>query len=383
MSQDVLETIFSNFKPHFDRVFEIVGAHWGTVSDDWQTQVRPAVLRPKELETFKQFIPVNAAMRLADVTFETFRRRFRKIGEELAARNISIASALSALYLLVEVSIPYLRTGVPVPDTLVSAARRLYAFVVPEIAAGYADVWRSERAALTVKLERVSQRQHQASTYVTNVYEQERRRLSHDLHDDIGHQLLLLKLYLELIATDSGKGEIPQLSRRLDEALGLVSSTIDSVRRLILDLGPAIFDELGFLPAIRFYARQFSSRTAISVTVRASELPDDLPASHQVALYRVLQGALSNVVGHARAGRVRVTIECIDRNRLIMVVEDNGVGFDPASLSGRSFGLTAMRERVELLGGRLQIESTTAASHTRKTGTRVSVELPLPEASIG
>jgi signal transduction histidine kinase len=218
---------------------------------------------------------------------------------------------------------------------------------------------------------------------VTNVYEQERRRLSHDLHDDIGHQLLLLKLYLELIAADAKQGEIPQVSRRLDEALALVSSAIESVRRLILDLGPAIFDELGFLPAIRFYARQFSSRTAITVAVRAPELPEDLPASHQVALYRVLQGALSNVVEHARAGRVKVTIETVDAKRLIMVVEDNGVGFDPASLSGRSFGLTAMRERVELLGGRLLIDSTTAGSHSPKTGTRVSVELPLPEASTG
>jgi signal transduction histidine kinase len=106
-----------------------------------------------------------------------------------------------------------------------------------------------------------------------------------------------------------------------------------------------------------------------------------LPASHQVALYRVLQGALSNVVEHARAGRVKVTIEVAEGKRLIMVVEDNGVGFDPASVSGHSFGLTAMRERVAVLGGRLQIDSATATTRDRKTGTRVLVELPLPEAS--
>jgi signal transduction histidine kinase len=249
------------------------------------------------------------------------------------------------------------------------------------VVSGYGKLWDSEQEALKKKLEQAGERQHRASAYVTNVYEQERRKLSHDLHDDIGHQLLLLKLYLELICTDANKGGVPRLSQRLDEALGLVSNAIDSVRRLVLDLGPAIFDELGFLPAIRFYARQFSSRTAISVTVRADELPEDLPASHQVALYRVLQGALSNVVEHARAGRVKVTIEVSDRKRLIMVVEDNGVGFDPSSVSGRSFGLTAMRERVAVLGGTLQIESSTASSQDRKTGTRVSVKLPLPEAS--
>lgn len=380
MTEHPFEAIFSRFKPQFERVIEIIGSNWSALETDWQTQIRPSVLLPEELEALTQVLPEGADLD-DDVTFETFRRRFRQIGEHLADRRVAVSSALTALDLLVEMSIPYLRTAVLTPESLAVAARRLYALAAPEIVAGYADVWKSEQAVLSAKLERAGRRQHQASAYVTNVYEQERRRLSHDLHDDIGHQLLLLKLYLELIATDAKQGEIPQLSPRLDEALGLVSGAIDSVRRLILDLGPAIFDELGFLPAIRFYARQFSSRTAISVTVRAPDLPENIPASHQVALYRVLQGALSNVVEHARAGRVRVTIESVEAKKLIMVVEDNGVGFDPLSLSGRSFGLTAMRERVEVLGGRLQVESTTASSHSRKTGTRISVELPLPEGS--
>jgi len=380
MTEHPFEAIFSRFKPQFERVIEIIGSNWSALETDWQTQIGASVLLPEELEALTQILPEGAGLH-DDVTFETFRRCLRQIGEHLADRHVAVSSALTALDLLVEISIPYLRTAVLTPESLAVAARRLYALAAPEIVAGYAEVWKSEQAVLNAKLERAGRRQHQASAYVTNIYEQERRRLSHDLHDDIGHQLLLLKLYLELIATDAKQGEIPQLSPRLDEALGLVSGAIDSVRRLILDLGPAIFDELGFLPAIRFYARQFSSRTAISVTVRAPDLPENIPASHQVALYRVLQGALSNVVEHARAGRVRVTIESVEAKKLIMIVEDNGVGFDPLSLSGRSFGLTAMRERVEVLGGRFQIESTTASSHSRKTGTRISIELPLPEGS--
>lgn len=383
MANDALETIFSQVQSQSDRVIELASAHWSVLSEQWMQQIRGSLLSENDVGVLKHTIGEVLNGRVADLTFEGFHDRFRRVGEQLAENRVDIAAALTALYLLVETSVPFLNNGVPAPDSLMSAGRRLYGLAVLAIAAGYKKAWKSEQESLATRLERAGRRQHQASAYVTNVYEQERRRLSHDLHDDIGHQLLLLKLYLELIATDAKQGEIPQVSKRLDEALALVSSAIDSVRRLILDLGPAIFDELGFLPAMRFYARQFSSRTAITVTVRASELPDDLPASHQVALYRVLQGALSNVVEHARAGRVKVTIDLIDRNRLIMVIEDNGVGFEPVSVSGRSFGLTAMRERVELLGGRLLIDSTTPGSRSPKTGTRISVELPLPEASAG
>jgi len=370
-----LEEIFSEAKPEFDRALELIGPHGTEVASDWREQVRRAKVSPAELETLAQIMP--GEWRLGAVTFENFQERFRKIGEQCAEKHLGVETALLSLYLLVETG-TRLAAGSPT-----SAVRRLYDLAVLSIVAGYEGVWALERDTLAKQLERAGRRQHQASAYVTNIYEQERRRLSHDLHDDIGHQLLLLKLYLELLSTDAKQGEIAQLNRRLEEALALVSSAIDSIRRLILDLGPAIFDELGFIPAIRFYARQFSSRTAISVTVRAAELPDDLPASHQVALYRVLQGALSNVVEHARAGRVKVSMDAIEGKKLMMVVEDNGVGFDPSSVSGRSFGLTAMRERVEVLGGRLQIESTIAGPHSRKTGTRVSVELPLPEASAG
>ncbi len=380
MDADPLETIYYEVKPEFDRAIARIGGQCADVHHAWHEQVRRVFGASADLEALSRMLP--AECQPPPATFENFQERFRKIGEQLAEQRVSASAALMSLYLLMEAGLdlsdPERAAGVAA-----RAAGRLYALAISAVAAGYEKAWHGERETLAKDLERAGRRQHQASAYVTNIYEQERRRLSHDLHDDIGHQLLLLKLYLELLSTDAKQGEIPQLSPRLDEALGLVSSAIDSIRRLILDLGPAIFDELGFLPAIRFYARQFSSRTAISVTVRASELPEDLPASHQVALYRVLQGALSNVVEHARAGRVKVSIDLVEGKKLIMVVEDNGVGFDPASVSGRSFGLTAMRERVEVLGGWLQIESTTAGSRSRKTGTRISVELPLPEGSAG
>ena len=105
----------------------------------------------------------------------------------------------------------------------------------------------------------------------------ERRRLSHDLHDDVGHDLVMLKLHLEVLGTDLEQGKLAPLRPRLSDALALVSRTIESVRRLVLDLGPAVFDDLGFVPAIKFYARRFSSTTRIAVSVHEGQLPPEVP----------------------------------------------------------------------------------------------------------
>ena len=167
---------------------------------------------------------------------------------------------------------------------------------------------------------------------------------------------------------------------RVTEAIALVSHSIDAVRRLVLDLGPAIFEDLGFLPAVRSYVSQFSSRTKIKVTLRAGFLPEGIPMTHQVALYRLLQGALSNVLKHAAAKNVKVSLGSMKGAVLIMVIEDDGIGFDPGAKRGsRSFGLTAMRERVEVLGGKIHVQSR-AATATKLHGTRIEVDLPLPGA---
>jgi two-component system sensor histidine kinase DegS len=161
--------------------------------------------------------------------------------------------------------------------------------------------------------------------------------------------------------------------------VSLVSHAIDSVRRLVLDLGPAVFDALGFLPAVRTYTSQFSARTKIPLTLQEGYLPDDIPMSHQVAMYRLLQGALSNVLKHASAKCIKVSLGSMKDAVLIMVIEDDGVGFDATARAGRrSFGLTAMRERVEVLGGRIHIQSKPAGSVSKTKGTRIEVDLPLP-----
>jgi signal transduction histidine kinase len=187
---------------------------------------------------------------------------------------------------------------------------------------------------------------------------------------------------MEQMASDVGRGRAAEAAERLREMGALVGDAIDSVRRVILDLGPAILDEQGLEQAVRLYARQFAARTGIQVEVRGSALPARVPPTHQRALYRVLQGALSNVLEHARAGRVRVTLKS-GRGagaEVVMAVEDDGVGFEAGRRApAPSFGFKTMRERMTALGGQFRVLSPLKARARQRRGTRVEVKLPLPD----
>jgi signal transduction histidine kinase len=207
--------------------------------------------------------------------------------------------------------------------------------------------------------------------------DRERQKLSGDLHDEVGADLIVLKLYIEMIALELAKGSVAPVGPKLQEALVLIAHAIDSVRRLTLDLGPAFLDSLGFLPALRSFVRQFSLRTGIKVELDEKDAPASMPASHETTLYRVLRGALSNVAKHSKARHVTVTLRG-KGDVFVMVVEDDGKGFDVrAQRPERSFGFTAMRERVRGLRGRLHVRSRSAVRRGEKSGTRIEVRLPL------
>jgi signal transduction histidine kinase len=207
--------------------------------------------------------------------------------------------------------------------------------------------------------------------------DRERQKLSGDLHDEVGADLVVVKLYIEMIALELAKGSVAPVGPKLQEALELVAHATESVRRLTLDLGPAFLDSLGFLPALRSFVRQFSLGTGIKVLLEEKGAPVALPVSHETALYRVLRGALSNVAKHSGARHAKVIL----RGRgdvFVMTVEDDGKGFDVRGQDpDRGFGLTAMRERIRGLHGRLLIESRMAGRRGEKSGTRLEVRLPL------
>lgn len=325
------------------------------------------------------------AEQLRKGTFSSFRAVARERGRRLAQHGTRLDAVVAALDRLFEICLPYLIRVAPDRATHILALTRLHALLVLTIVAGYTGAPMNRQQTLVeASVSEAEQRSHGTSAYVTRIYERERRRLSHDLHDEIGHDLILLKLYLEMISLALRKEGAPAIEPRLNDAISLVSHAIDAVRRLVLDLGPAVFDELGFLPAVKSYADQFSSRTKINVTVQEGYIPEDVPLSHQIALYRLMQGALSNVLKHSHARNVRISLGSMNDSVLIMVIEDDGVGFDIKARPGRrSIGLTEMRERVEVLGGRIHVHSKRASRSGKKHGTRIEVDLPLRGTRAG
>jgi signal transduction histidine kinase len=189
----------------------------------------------------------------------------------------------------------------------------------------------------------------------------------------------VLKLYTQVIAVDLKKGEIAQVRRKLKESVSLIKHALQSVRHLTFNLGPAIWNEQGFIPAVRLYGRQFAARTGLSVSVRSARLKVSLPARYETALYKILQGALANIAAHADAQRAAITLES-RRGCVAMTVADDGKGFDVASKLStppKSYGLCAMRDRIALLGGTIHFSSHPARRRTGRSGTTIEVLLPL------
>ncbi len=202
----------------------------------------------------------------------------------------------------------------------------------------------------------------QLSDRLVTIQEEERRNLSRELHDDLGQAMSAI--VIELAKLDSLRSG-PEI--RLDGLTSLrqlAEENVAKVRNMALLLRPAMLDELGLVPALRWHAREVARRTGLKVKMIADELHDDLPDSNRTCIYRVVQEALNNCVKHSKAKEVRVVIH---RNGegLSISVQDDGVGFDAAHNKG--LGLLGMMERVSGLGGRFHIESQPGRGTTLST----------------
>jgi signal transduction histidine kinase len=215
------------------------------------------------------------------------------------------------------------------------------------------------------ELDRRTRDLERLSAQMVNQHEDERRRLSLELHDQTAQVWAAVKLQLGL----AREAAPPALVDRLDRALSLVDARIASIRGVTSNLRPPLLDELGVMPALRALARAFADQTGLRITVDA---PDELPPMSSeagLALYRALQEALSNVTRHAEATSASVRIG-LDGGRLTMIVRDNGRGpVDPPS--PRSVGLAGMRERITALRG------TVSFAHAPTPGSQLTVTLPL------
>ncbi len=223
------------------------------------------------------------------------------------------------------------------------------------------------RAAIAVDLsERVSR---DALRRVVDAQELERARLARELHDETGQALTSILLGLkhldDVVATDEAR----QATAAIRE---LVASTLQDVRRLAVELRPSALDDFGLVPAVERLAGNLSERSDLLVDIEARLGDRRLPTEAETALYRIVQEALTNVVKHAHARRVSITL-VRKENSAVVVVEDDGRGFEPDAVRRGALGFVGMRERVALVGGRLTVESSPGA------GTTLVAEVPLPK----
>ncbi len=195
--------------------------------------------------------------------------------------------------------------------------------------------------------------------------ELERRRLARELHDETGQALTSLLLGLRAVE----EADEDERRKRLAEVRELAVATLQDVRRLAVELRPKALDDFGLVPALERLVATFTEQTGIRVDLEQTLGGTRLPPETETALYRITQEALTNVVKHAHATRVSIVLTRKDAS-VTAVIEDDGRGFDPGSTREGGYGLLGMRERVELIGGRLDIEANDA-------GTTVVAEVPV------
>lgn len=204
--------------------------------------------------------------------------------------------------------------------------------------------------------------------------EEERKRIARELHDELAQNLTVLIRDLETVDRPVTAGRLEEPPPGHDTR-GLARQILEQTRRLIFDLRPTALDDLGLLPAIRRFARQHLEAARIALNMEVLGRKRRLPAQVETNLFRIAQEAVTNVVRHAGATQVQIGLNFAP-SAITLTVADNGRGFDASIMwepgnGAQSIGLLGMRERAELLGGHLEIDTSPGA------GTTVRVEIPL------
>jgi signal transduction histidine kinase len=232
-----------------------------------------------------------------------------------------------------------------------------------------------QNARLFAELEAQREALRHVSLRLVSAQEEERRRISRELHDELGQALTALKINLDVALRALPADASPKLRHGVQEARSLAAQTLETARSLSLELHPTTLDDLGLISALRWEIDRYEQRTDQSIHFEVELAGAVLQLELEITIYRVITEALTNVARHAQANHIRVYL-LVENRQVAAGVEDDGVGFDAAgwfdSPAGRqSLGLVSMRERAELLGGRLEVISEPGR------GTKVQVQLPI------
>jgi signal transduction histidine kinase len=225
-------------------------------------------------------------------------------------------------------------------------------------------------------VEQAKDKLQQLSARLLEVEEEGRRKLSRELHDEIGQTLALLQIEISHAQAAAATAS-PAVRERLHQARELASRTVQSVRNMSGLLRPALLDDLGLVPALQFQLEDFLRRSGIACEFVEEGVADQLPDAVKTCVYRVVQEALHNCEKHSGAAKVRVAVRQLPEC-LLAEVEDNGRGFQlneqGMPSKSRGLGLLGIRERAAIAGGSLVIDS--APGH----GARIALRIPLTPA---
>jgi PAS domain S-box-containing protein len=236
----------------------------------------------------------------------------------------------------------------------------------------------SERKRAELEMRTTQNRLRTLSRTLLKKMEIERHYVAYELHDEIGQALTAVKLNLEAIRSLPDRDG---LDRHLDDSVSVIDRALQQVRDLSLNLRPSVLDDLGLMAALRWLVNSMTSKSGLEIRFESDEIEPRLSKEIETTCFRVAQEAITNVLRHAQASKITVILRK-DKDALSLAVSDNGIGFDARSaqarcVSGGSFGLLGMEERVTLSGGRFEVES------TLDKGSRIMAHFPLKGAKNG
>jgi PAS domain S-box-containing protein len=237
-----------------------------------------------------------------------------------------------------------------------------------------------ELRAANAALRESEERLQQLSRRLVRSQELERQHIARELHDQIGQSLTAVEINLQTVLQTHQAGETRQ---RLQDCLSLVDALVQQTQNLSLNLRPALLDDLGLEPALRWLLEQQVARAGLAPTLRAEPLPSRLAPEIEIACFRVAQEALTNVVRHAKARHVTVELR-VAGDQLELTVEDDGCGFDVVARRRTpdgtpvDLGLAGMRERATLAGGSFEIASSAGRGTTVRGWLPLLWRIPAP-----
>ncbi|QDG75656.1 cache domain-containing protein [Labrenzia sp. PHM005] len=207
---------------------------------------------------------------------------------------------------------------------------------------------------------------------ILQVQEQERKRVSTELHDSISQLLVSVRYGVEMIHSEANQNA--ELQAQAAKCLTILDGTITEVRRISRDLRPSVLDDMGLAAALGSLGKEFQMQSGITVNVEAERCHTRLSEGAKTALYRVVQECMTNVARHAEADEVSISLS-VGPNTLDLCVEDDGIGLPQPLPRGGGLGFRNMRERIETYGGQLSL------GRGKTGGTRIEVEMPLDNAT--